>query len=78
MPTTAIQVPVVAARNIQVEASDIQAIVLRPRPKPYRGEYVILRVGDARRVVRDRPEVVGARGERAAAPGVLKVLLSRS
>jgi len=47
MPTTAIQVPVVAARNIQVEASDIQAIVLRPRPKPYRGEYVILRVGDA-------------------------------
>jgi len=47
VPTTAIQVPVVAARNIQVEASDIQAIVLRPRPKPYRGEYVILRVGDA-------------------------------
>jgi len=47
MPTTAIQVPVVAARNIQVEASDVQAIVLRPRPKPYRGEYVILRVGDA-------------------------------
>ena len=47
MPTTAIQVPVVAARNIQVEASDIQAIVLRPRPKPYRGEYVILRIGDA-------------------------------
>ena len=47
MPTAAIQVPVVAARNIQVEASDIQAIVLRPRPKPYRGEYVILRVGDA-------------------------------
>ena len=47
MPTTAIQVPVVAARNIQVEASDVQAIVLRPRPKPYRGEYVILRIGDA-------------------------------
>jgi len=47
MPATAIQVPGVAARNIQVEASDIQAIVLRPRPKPYRGEYVILRVGDA-------------------------------
>src|SRR6202008_5076699 len=47
MPTTAIQVPVVAARNIQVEASDIQAIVLRPRPKPYCGEYVILRIGNA-------------------------------
>ena len=31
-----------------VEASDVQAIVLRPRPKPYRGEYVVLRIGDAR------------------------------
>jgi deferrochelatase/peroxidase EfeB len=31
-----------------VEAGDIQAIVLRPRPRPYRGEYVILRIGDAR------------------------------
>src|SRR5262249_10081714 len=30
-----------------IEASDIQATVLRPRPKPYRGEYVILRVDDA-------------------------------
>src|SRR5499427_1343542 len=38
MPT--IQVP-------EVEASDIQATVLRPRPSPYRGEYVILRVDDA-------------------------------
>src|SRR5215831_1705387 len=28
-----------------VEASDIQATVLRPRPSPYRGEYVILRIG---------------------------------
>jgi Dyp-type peroxidase family len=27
-----------------VEASDIQATVLRPRPSPYRGEYVILRI----------------------------------
>ncbi|HJZ97534.1 MAG TPA: Dyp-type peroxidase [Candidatus Solibacter sp.] len=35
MPT--IQVP-------EVEASDIQATVLRPRPSPYRGEYVILRI----------------------------------
>src|SRR4029450_490591 len=45
--TAAQEVPVVEASNIQVEASDIQAIVLRPRPKPYRGEYVILRIGDA-------------------------------
>jgi len=37
---TATQVPA-------VEASDIQATVLRPRPSPYRGEYVLLRVGDA-------------------------------
>jgi len=31
----------------RVEASDVQAIVLRPRPKPYRGEYVVLRIDDA-------------------------------
>src|SRR5262252_500613 len=31
----------------RLEISDIQAIVLRPRPSPYRGEYVILRVDDA-------------------------------
>src|SRR6185295_14827669 len=31
----------------RVEASDVQAIVLRPRPKPYRGEYVGLRIDDA-------------------------------
>ena len=42
-----VETPTSAGSNIQVEASDIQAIVLRPRPKPYRGEYVILRVGDA-------------------------------
>lgn len=30
-----------------LETSDIQAVVLRPRPKPYCGEYVILRIGDA-------------------------------
>ena len=30
-----------------VEVSDIQATVLRPRPSPYRGEYVILRIDDA-------------------------------
>ena len=30
-----------------LEISDVQAIVLRPHPSPYRGEYVILRVDDA-------------------------------
>jgi Dyp-type peroxidase family len=37
---TTTQVPV-------VEASDIQATVLRPRPRPYFGEYVLLRISDA-------------------------------
>jgi Dyp-type peroxidase family len=43
------QVPISEASHVQstVEASDIQATVLRPRPRPYRGEYVILRVDDA-------------------------------
>jgi len=30
-----------------LEVSDIQATVLRPRPSPYRGEYLIVRVDDA-------------------------------
>src|SRR6516225_3672039 len=30
-----------------LEVSDIQATVLRPRPKPYCGEYVLLRIGNA-------------------------------
>src|SRR5215470_16266144 len=30
-----------------VETSDIQATILHPRPSPYRGEYVILRIGQA-------------------------------
>ena len=30
-----------------LETSDVQAAVLRPRPKPYYGEYVILRIGNA-------------------------------
>ena len=30
-----------------LEVSDIQATILRPRPRPYKGEYVILRVDDA-------------------------------
>src|SRR5215813_6710250 len=36
-----------SARSPALEMSDIQATVLRPRPKPYFGEYVILRIGDA-------------------------------
>src|ERR1700757_3261634 len=36
-----------SARSPLLETSDIQATVLRPRPKPYCGEYVVLRVGDA-------------------------------
>jgi Dyp-type peroxidase family len=35
-------------RNIpEIEVSDIQATVLRPRPSPYKGEYVVLRIDDA-------------------------------
>src|SRR5512132_2577158 len=30
-----------------VEVNDIQATVLRPRPSPYKGEYVVLRIDDA-------------------------------
>src|SRR5712692_8823932 len=30
-----------------LEVSDIQATVLRPRPSPYKGEYVVLRIDDA-------------------------------
>jgi Dyp-type peroxidase family len=30
-----------------IEVSDIQATVLRPRPSPYKGEYVVLRIDDA-------------------------------
>ena len=29
-----------------LDTSDIQATVLRPRPSPYRGEYLLLRAGD--------------------------------
>jgi Dyp-type peroxidase family len=32
---------------ITLDVSDIQATVLRPRPSPYRGEYVVLRIDDA-------------------------------
>jgi Dyp-type peroxidase family len=37
-----------STRSPALETSDIQATVLRPRPKPYCGEYVILRVGNAK------------------------------
>jgi Dyp-type peroxidase family len=30
-----------------LEVNDIQATVLRPRPSPYRGQYVVLRIDDA-------------------------------
>jgi Dyp-type peroxidase family len=30
-----------------LDISDIQATVLRPRPSPYKGEYVVLRINDA-------------------------------
>ena len=36
-----------STRSPTLETSDIQATVLRPRPKPYCGEYVVLRVGNA-------------------------------
>src|SRR5215471_19127017 len=36
-----------SARSPLLETSDIQATVLRPRPKPYCGEYVVLRIGNA-------------------------------
>ena len=29
-----------------IEVGDIQATVLRPRPSPYRGQYVVLRIDD--------------------------------
>jgi Dyp-type peroxidase family len=38
----------VPVRDIPVlEMGDIQATVLRPRPHPYRGQYVVLRIDDA-------------------------------
>src|SRR5499427_1692696 len=36
-----------STRSLALETSDIQATVLRPRPKPYCGEYVIFRIGNA-------------------------------
>jgi Dyp-type peroxidase family len=39
------RMPVTDAPTLEV--SDIQATVLRPRPRPYKGQYVILRIDDA-------------------------------
>jgi deferrochelatase/peroxidase EfeB len=36
-----------STRSPALETSDIQATVLRPRPSPYLGEYVVLRIDDA-------------------------------
>jgi Dyp-type peroxidase family len=36
-----------ASDAITLDMSDIQATVLRPRPSPYKGEYVVLRIDDA-------------------------------
>ena len=33
--------------TVSLDLDDIQATVLRPRPAPYRGQYVVLRVDDA-------------------------------
>ena len=33
--------------SAMIEADDIQATVLRPRPSPYQGEYLLLRINDA-------------------------------
>src|SRR3984957_384252 len=40
-------VPVSATEVPNLDMSDIQATILRPRPRPYRGQYVILRIDDA-------------------------------
>src|SRR5258706_14217149 len=40
--------PAITAADVpSLEVSDIQATVLRPRPSPYRGEYLIVRIDDA-------------------------------
>ena len=37
----------VSAAVPAAEASDIQAMILRPRPSPYRGEHLVLRIDEA-------------------------------
>ena len=40
--------PAITAADVpSLEVSDIQATVLRPRPSPYKGEYLIVRIEDA-------------------------------
>src|SRR6266849_2437944 len=40
--------PTIQATDVpKLEVSDIQATVLRPRPSPYQGEYLIVRIDDA-------------------------------
>src|SRR5258708_12762032 len=40
--------PAITAADVpSLEVSDIQATVLRPRPSPYKGEYLIVRIDDA-------------------------------
>ena len=73
------RMPVTDAPTLEV--SDIQATVLRPRPSPYRGQYVILRVDDAaqggemlRRII---PHVASAEERWAPAlPGWLGIALT--
>ena len=36
-----------ATEVFKLEVSDVQATVLRPRPRPYKGEYLILRIDEA-------------------------------
>src|SRR5258708_29923976 len=44
----AISAPTIPATYVPtLEVSDIQATVLRTRPSPYRGEYLIVRIDDA-------------------------------
>ncbi|WP_218583879.1 Dyp-type peroxidase [Pseudomonas akapageensis] len=44
---TQVEATMAKSDAIALEVSDIQATVLRPRPSPYKGEYVILRIDDA-------------------------------
>src|SRR5258708_20906719 len=40
--------PTIAVNHVPtIEVSDMQATVLRPRPSPYKGEYLIVRIDDA-------------------------------
>src|SRR5258708_4498211 len=43
-----VSAPTIAVSHVPtLEVSDIQATVLRPRPSPYKGEYLIVRIDDA-------------------------------